>query len=170
MFTSFYARLIGSILESRRRQIDLDGYLNSSLTNKLKKSFSSRENGRHRCWSVWRRPSGRRRCCHLLIFRSNHCNLFYLSSELKRTNDFLPQGNDGNQNGAEDLYDDVLTTPAVPESAPEVKPQQAPQLMQQSIVPPSVSAASPAPPPHQSSPSVHHGQPNSGKRYSLYVG
>ena len=83
---------------------------------------------------------------------------------------FPLQGNDGNQNGAEDLYDDVLTTPAVPESAPDVKPQQAPQLMQQSIVPPSVSAVSPAPPPHQSSPSVHHGQPNSGKRYSLYVG
>ena len=169
MFTSFYARLIGSILESRRRQIDLDGYLNSSLTNKLKEFFIPRK---------WETPM---LICTATTFRKTQVLSFahfpleslqshYLSSELKTANDFLPQGNDGNQNGAEDLYDDVLTTPAVPESAPEVKPQQAPQLMQQSIVPPSVSAASPAPPPHQSSPSVHHGQPNSGKRYSLYVG
>lgn len=84
-------------------------------------------------------------------------------------------GADADRNGGEDLYDDVLTTPAVAEPPPpvreEVKPPVAPQLMQQNIQPPTVSVASPAPQsmPHQSSPSVLHGQ-NSGKRYSLYVG
>jgi len=82
----------------------------------------------------------------------------------------LPEetGGEGDRNG-EDLYDDVLTTPAVtepppapapaPARAPEVKTQ-APQLMQQQVAP----VANPS---HLSSPGA---QQNTGKRYSLYVG